>query len=157
VRDSQGRPIPEFAEALARIDLAAALTLIDATCNSAKRDDRVNRVFVFDRSYGEIAYSLVRSDPAGAERGLGLITSASRRDNYMVAVCSRMALADLSRSQRVAATIDDPLLRAYAHGAIARALSATDNGAAARMLDQAFDDLEKHCDDWQSYSSTQVV
>jgi hypothetical protein len=48
-------------------------------------------------------------------------------------------------------------LRAYAHGAIARALSATDKVAAARMLDQAFDDLEKHRDVRQSYSKASCV
>ena len=74
-----------------------------------------------------------------------------------MAACSRMALADLPRTERIAATIDDPILRAYARGTIARALSATDKTAAARTLDQAFDDLEKHRDDRQSYSKASCV
>ena len=66
-----GYEIVAFAEPLARVDLPAALALIDVAQDSAKRGDRVNRVFIFDRSYGEIAYRLASRDPAGAERVLG--------------------------------------------------------------------------------------
>ena len=55
-----------------------------------------------------------------------------------------MASADLPRALRIAETIDDPLLRAYALGLMARALAAADKPAAARLLDQAFDRLEEH-------------
>ena len=50
-----------FSESLARVDLTEALALVDAARDKAKRGDRVNRVFVFDRSYGEIAYRLART------------------------------------------------------------------------------------------------
>ncbi|MGO9467664.1 MAG: carboxypeptidase regulatory-like domain-containing protein [Isosphaeraceae bacterium] len=146
-----------FAQALARVDFPAALALNASARSTSRRADRVNRVFVFDRSYGEIAYRLANQDPAGAERALGLIDNADRRSGYVVAACSRMASKDLPRARRLAETIDDPLARAYAQGVMARGLAAVDNAAAARMLDLAFDRLEEHGDDVGSSSNAAGV
>ncbi|MFI5457340.1 MAG: hypothetical protein ACHRXM_17995 [Isosphaerales bacterium] len=135
------------------MDLAAALTLVETVKDSARRGDRVSRVFVFDRCYGEIAYRIASRDPAGAERVLGLIVDAGRRGGYVVAACSRMALNDLPRARRLAETIEDPLITAYALGQMARALAAVDRPRSVRLLDEAFDRLDQYRDDRQGYSS----
>jgi Carboxypeptidase regulatory-like domain len=147
-----GYEIVAFAEPLARVDLPAALALIDVARDSAKRGDRVNRVFIFDRSYGEIAYRLASRDPAGVERVLALIDDSYRRSGFAVAACSRMATTDLPRARRIAETIDDPLQRAYALGLMARVLAAADKSAAAQLLEQAFNQLEENQYDQQSDS-----
>ncbi len=110
-----------FAEALARIDLKSALALVESTKSLAKRGDRVNRVFVFDRAYGEIAYRVAARDPAGAEAALGLIVDSHRRGGYVVAACSRIVLKDNARARRLVETIEDPMIRAYGLGKLAHA------------------------------------
>jgi hypothetical protein len=152
-----GYEITLFAEALARADLPAALALNDGAKVSAQRGDRVNRVFVFDRSYGEIAYRLASADPAGAERALSLIVDPFRRGGYVVAACWKMAAGDLPRARRLVETIDDPLQQAFALGTIARALARSDKPIATRLLDLAFDRLEAHRDDASSYSKPAAV
>jgi hypothetical protein len=152
-----GYDITVFAQALARVDFPAALALNASAQSTSSRADRVSRVFVFDRSYGEIAYRLASPDPASAERALGLIDNAQRRGGYVAAACMRMASKDLPRAQRLAETIDDPLVQAYAFGVMARGLASADNGAAARLLDLAFDRLERHRDDVGSYSQAASV
>ena len=89
-------------------------------------------MFVFDQAYGEIAYGVASSDPAGAERVLGMIVDPNRRGGYVVAACSRIALKDLPHARRLAETIEDPLIRAYALGQMARSLAAVDKPAATR-------------------------
>ena len=68
-----------------------------------------------------------------------------------------MAARDLPRARRLAETIDDPLIAAYALGQTARALAATNRPAATSLLEDAFARLEKHRDDRQSYSSPACV
>jgi hypothetical protein len=152
-----GYELTTFAEALARVDLPAALALNDAARDSARRGDRVSRVFVFDRSYGEIAYRLARRDPAGSERVLSLIVDPFRRGGYVVAACWRMAAADLPRARRLVETIEDPFQQAYALGLMARALASADKAMATRLLDLAFERLEAHRDDTRSYSAPAAV
>ncbi len=146
-----------FAPALARTDLGAALGLIENGKAVASRGDRVSRVFVFDRAYGEMAYRIASSDAAGAERVLGLIVDAHRRGGYVVAACMRMAAVDLPRALRLAETIDDPVIRAYALGQTARELAPVDKSAAARLLEDAFSRLEKHRDVRAGYSSAACI
>ena len=100
-----------FAESLARIDLPAALELVEKSKTLARRGDRTNRVFIYDRAYGEIAYRIASTDPAGAERLLGLIVAPFRRDGYVVAACAKMAALDQPRARRLAESIDDPVIR----------------------------------------------
>ena len=82
--------VPMFAQNLASTDLAAALTLVENAKDVARRGDRVNRVFVFDRAYGEIAYRVAASDPAGAERS----TRPDRRPLPARWICRRGMRAD---------------------------------------------------------------
>jgi hypothetical protein len=146
-----------FAQNLASVDLAAALTLVENAKDVARRGDRVSRVFVFDRAYGEIAYRVAASDPAGAERVLGLIVDPYRRGGYVVAACMRMAASDLPRARRLAETIDDRLIGAYALSQMARALAAMNRPAAISLLEDAFARLDNHRDDGQGYSSAACV
>jgi hypothetical protein len=152
-----GYELTTFAQALARIDLAGALALVETTKGLAKRGDRVSRVFVFDRAYGEIADRVALRDPAGAERALGLIVDPHRRGGYVVAACMRIALKDLPRARRLAETIDDPLIRGYALGQMARALATVDRPSAIGLLDDAFSRLEKDRDSRQGYASPELV
>ena len=88
---------------------------------------------------------------------LGLIVDSHRRGGYVVAACTRIALKDLARARRLAETIEDPLIRAYALGQMARALASVDKPSAIGLLDEAFDRLEEHRDDRQTYSSPDCV
>ncbi len=85
---------PSSPRRCARVNFPAALALNASARSTSKRADRVDRVFVFDRSYGEIAYRLASQDPAGAG-ALGLIDNAYRRGGYVAAACMRMASKDL--------------------------------------------------------------
>ena len=53
--------VPMFAQSLARIDLAGALALVENGKELAKRGDRVNRVFVFDRATARSPTALPRA------------------------------------------------------------------------------------------------
>jgi hypothetical protein len=146
-----------FAEALARVDLPAALALIEVAKGDAMRGDSKSRVFVYDRSYGEIAYRLAARDPSGAERVLGLIVDPYRRGGYVIAACSRMASVDLPRARRLAATIDDPLNRAYALGLMARSQAPIDRAVAGRLLDDAFAMIDENRDLREGHSDPACV
>jgi hypothetical protein len=146
-----------LAEALARVDLPAALALIDRVRADIGRTDRLDRQYVFDRAYGEIAYRLAAPDPAEAERVLGLIRDPVRRDGYLAAAGVRIAPQDLARAERLAARIVDPLPRAYALGMTARALASTDRAAATRLIGAAFDGLDEHRDSLWTNSDASCV
>ncbi|HEX8203597.1 MAG TPA: carboxypeptidase regulatory-like domain-containing protein, partial [Isosphaeraceae bacterium] len=92
-----------LAQALARVDLPAALDLIDRVRADARRTDQIDRYYIFDRGYGEIAYRLAAPAPAEAERVLGLIRDPFRRDGYTAAACPRIAPRDPWRAERLAA------------------------------------------------------
>ena len=94
-------------------------------------------MFVYDRAYGEIAYRIASTDPAGAEQVLGLIADPFRRGGYVVAACRKMAALDQPRARRLAESIDDPVIQAYALGQMARALATADKPAAAALLERS--------------------
>jgi Carboxypeptidase regulatory-like domain len=149
--------VPMFAQSLASLDLTGALALVESSKDLARRGDRVNRVFIFDRAYGEIAYRVAASDPAGAERVLNLIVDPHRRGGYVVAACARMASKDLARARRLAVSIEEPAIRAYALGRMALASAAVDTPRAVGLLEEAFTQLEQHRDDRKGYSSPACV
>jgi hypothetical protein len=152
-----GYQVAMFAQSLARVDCPGALSLVEQSKGLAKRGDRVNRVFVFDRAYGEIAYRVASNNPGAAERVLGLIVDSHRRGGYVAAASMRIALNDLARGRRLVETIEDPKIGAYGLGQMARALAATDKSSAIRLLDEAFDRLEKYRDDRRGYASSDSV
>jgi hypothetical protein len=123
----------------------------------SKRGDRVNHVFVFERSCGEFAYRMAGRDPAGAERALGQIGNAHRRGSYLAVARVRMASIDLPRASRLARLIDDPLQRAYALGLMARSVAAASKTVAGHLLEESFDQLEQYRDDRHTLSSAPAV
>lgn len=129
---AEGSAREAFAEALCLIDLPAALELI------AKLPDRRE----FNGSLGNIAHVLAGRSSADAERVLSMLTISSFRDDCACRVCYRMASIDLPRARKIAASIADKPLRAYAIGVMADKLSETDKTEAKKLLDAAFDTLD---------------
>jgi hypothetical protein len=123
-----------FAEELSVIDLPAALNMIKDLTDK----------FEFDRHHGNIAHEIAARSPADAERVLALVKDPNQRDQYAVRVCYRTAPRDLDRARKIASTIGDESLRAYALGIMAENLAATNRTLAISLLNQSYDLLD-HC------------
>jgi hypothetical protein len=121
------------AEALALIDLPAALALI----KDVKHDGE------YDRHHGNIARLLAASQPAEALRVLKLVRDAFQRDQYAVHVARLMAPVDGERARDVVELITNPQFKMLAEGLVARALSSSDAKAAAVQLERAYDVLAR--------------
>lgn len=119
------------AEVLARIDLPAALELVQPLAEDASRDD----------VHGRIAYRIAKQQPAEAERVLALVGKDDVRRQWAERVSCRMAAAEPSRAERIAALITDPCHRALALGWMAGMRAATDKAQARLWLDRAFAEL----------------
>jgi hypothetical protein len=138
------------AEALARLDLPAALKMIDDLAREAKKNDKVDRAYVFVRIYGAMAYKIAADAPADAERVLERFKSLdpTNYDGSVVAACWKMANIDPDRAERIAKTMmnaESIELKPYALGLIAGKLAATDRDKtrARRLLDEAYDELDR--------------
>ena len=140
-----------LAEALALMDLPAALELLKGT-----EKDREH-----DRYLGHIAHRLAGKDPAEAERVLMMMTRDQwpyYHDTYAQRVCYRMVTLDPERALRLAREITDYNDKARALGAMAMALaqSGKDRATAEALLDEAFGGLEKvasgNQDQWNGLS-----
>ena len=68
------------AEALARLDLPAALKMLDDLAQQVRKNDKTDRTYVFVRFYGNIAHKLAAEAPADAERMLERIRGARARE-----------------------------------------------------------------------------
>ncbi len=123
-----------FAEELSVIDLPAALDMIKDLTDK----------YEFDRHHGNIAHEIAARSPADAERVLALVKDPNQRDQYAVRVCYRTAPRDLDRARKIAATIGDESLRAYALGIMAENLASTNRHLAISLLNEAYDLLD-HC------------
>jgi tetratricopeptide (TPR) repeat protein len=140
-----------IADALLRIarvaakagDLANARLILEQAVLAKDLSD----AFEYDRHHGNIAHKLARKEPATAERILGMMKEPPRRDQWAVRVCHRMAPVDLARAKQIAALINDPYQKAYAHCVMAQALSALDKKVAAELLDDGFGVLSRLVDD----------
>ena len=62
-------------------------------------------------------------------------------ENRLVPLCYDLVSVDVARAERMAATIHNPHLRAYAVGMIAKALAPTDKAKARKLILQAYDIL----------------
>ncbi|MGP0063617.1 MAG: carboxypeptidase regulatory-like domain-containing protein [Isosphaeraceae bacterium] len=150
-----------IAEVLARLDLPAALKLIDDLERDVRKNEKVDRSLVFQQFLGHIAYKLADRSPADAERVLERIPVEQRANRYVIAVCSRMAAKDLPRARRIAGSrfsSDAPGCRPHAFGLMARAIADTDRPAAIRLIDEAFSALDTLADDGSqaTYSGVEV-
>jgi hypothetical protein len=135
-------------EAVARINLPAALAKLDELVLEAKKKDKRDRTHVFNRFYGDIASKIAAEAPADAERVLehlrGADTAEARRST--LAVCSRMARTEPARARRIAETTfagTSSALKAYALGLVAKTVATTDKARAAELLEAAFRELER--------------
>ncbi len=120
-----------FAEELTRIDVPAALALIQGLTDKHE----------FDRHHGNIAQRLAPSQPAEAERVWQMVKQPIMRDGYALRVCYAMAPRDLPRARGIAARISDPYTQAYTLGQMALALSQSDKPAATRLVEEALNSL----------------
>lgn len=116
------------AEQLCRIDLPAALELIRG----------IRDAYQFDRHHANVAENIAATQPAEAERVLGMLRDPRQRDDAAARVCYRMTAADPARARRIAQGITAPHRRAYALGMIASALAKTNKSEAAELLEEAY-------------------
>ena len=131
---------------LAQIELPAALKIVEDLEQDARKNEPGDRSRIYDRFYGRIAYVLAARSPAEAEKVLGRTTVQPTGDRAIVAICTRMAPADFTRARRIVADRISPgasALRPDTLGLMAQAVAAKDRPAAARLLDEAFDELER--------------
>lgn len=133
-----------FAEELSQIDLPAALELTG----------HLDREFSHDRHHGNIAHELAAINAADAERVFDMMRTQRNRDRWAPRICDRMGRIDLPRARRIAETIADPHLRAYAVGLMAESLGAPDNADARSLLEEAYGILGKVVDSGASYSDS---
>ncbi len=118
-----------FAEKLARVDAPAAIAI--AREYEARDADRFNNA---------IAVSMADRDPAGTEAFLG---SRTARIYRLPRIVGRMATKDPERARRLAKANDDPSVQIQALAAIARTIAGRDPGAAAGLVEEVFDRLER--------------
>ncbi|HZW31549.1 MAG TPA: hypothetical protein VFF52_12630 [Isosphaeraceae bacterium] len=136
----------QVAEGLARLDLPAALKILDDLERDARKNDPCDRSYVFERFLGHIAYKLAAQVPADAERVLERIPIKQATDRYVVAACAAMATKDLARARRLAETRiarEGSGSRPHAFGLMARAIAPTDKAGAIRLLDEAYAALDQ--------------
>jgi hypothetical protein len=154
----------QVAEVLARVDLPAALRLMEESIQEVRKKDRTDRTYVFARIYGQIAFKLAADAPADAERMLersrGL--EPTHVAWYLAAVCSKMASKDPARARHIAETMADAgsiNQGPYALGLIAQKLAGTDKAEAVRLLEIAYDKLDRQTGlgETTSYNSSTVV
>jgi RNA polymerase sigma factor (sigma-70 family) len=112
---------------LARLDLPAALALIPDHGDARTIND----------FRGLIAQDIAGTNPGEAERLIGQMTWNSS-ETYVVKACRRMAPADLPRARRLAAALKSEVLRGYALGTMAGALSTNERTAAKQLLTDSF-------------------
>ncbi len=98
-----------FADELVRVDVPAALGLIEGLTDEQE----------FDRHHGNIAQRLASTQPAEAERVWQMLKRPIMRDFYALRVCYAMAPKDLPRARAIAARIGDLYTRAYTLGQMA--------------------------------------
>ena len=120
-----------FAEELSRIDVPAALALVEGL------DDKNE----FDRHHGNLAQRLAATQPAEAERVWQMVKQPLYRDGYAIRVCYAMAPRDLPRARTIAARINDPYTQAYTLGQMAFVLGRSDSSAAMGLVDEALSSL----------------
>ena len=142
-----GFSLGSVAEALARLDLPAALKMLDDLAQQVQKNDKTDRTYVFVRFYGTIAHKIAADAPADAERLLEKIRALepANATRYAAAVCSKMARNDPARARRIAETMfdaDSIELKPYALGLMAKSLAASNKSGAVELLETAYRELD---------------
>jgi hypothetical protein len=149
-----GLSLTDVAESLSRLDLPAAVKMLEDLASEIRKNDTRDRGYVFARVYGRIAYKLAAELPADAERLMRQSAALDRNTwRYLCAVCSRMAAKDPVRARRIAETAVPPdwvEFRPYAYGLMAQSLAPTDKGAACRLIEDAYTELDRQVTQGQS-------
>ncbi|MFI5459602.1 MAG: hypothetical protein ACHRXM_29610 [Isosphaerales bacterium] len=143
--DRTGHLLGRIAGVLARIDLPAALAIIDDLERAYRKNVTGDTTSTLDGLNGTIAVKLAAQAPADAERVLTKLSLRVETVRYIAAVCFKMAPKDLARSRRIAdsrISPDAPAYRPYTLGLMAQAIAATDNAGAARLINDAYRGLE---------------
>ncbi len=87
-----------IAAVLARIDLPAALAILDDLERTARKNSARDATRIFDQVNGTMAYKLAAQSPADTERLLTKLSSRVETVRYIAAVCFNMAPKDLIRA-----------------------------------------------------------
>jgi hypothetical protein len=117
----------DLAGALARVDLPAALALLEPGRDEAQ--------------LARIARRAAANDPAGAERIFARLTQRPARLNLLADLCAGMAERDLPRALALAMP-GAPGVAALSVAAAARSKASADSAGAKRLLAEAYDRLE---------------
>jgi hypothetical protein len=155
----------DFGEVLVVIDLRTARTLLD-------RKDPKNASPIdpgtIQRHHGEAAVRLAAIDPAEAEQLVPKVVPNfwdGARDDYVLRICQRMARADLPRARRILERVNEASgphsSDRHALVALGLALLAADRVeidplGARKLLDEAFDRLQKVASEGRSGSDPQA-
>jgi hypothetical protein len=118
----------DLANALAWLDLPAALALLEPGTNEA--------------NHAGLARRAAANDPAGAERIFARLTRRPARLNVVADLCAGMAGRDLPRALALAARVGAPGVAALTVAAAARSKAADDPAGAKKLLAEAYDRLE---------------
>jgi hypothetical protein len=147
-------------EAISIFDQSAGVRLIFATCDEG--DDYYWMPALF-----HVTYRIAKQQPAEAERIAAetlrcgrrlcpkfyqqqynrnpteeeLAVSITSHENRLVPLCYHLASVDAARAQRMAASIQNPYVRAYAVGMVAKALAPSGRAKARKLILQAYDTL----------------
>jgi protocatechuate 3,4-dioxygenase beta subunit len=94
----------------------------------------------------DVARGLADHDPAEAERVLSLVPSPPMWLTSRLPVLERMAAVDADRAARLARVFPGQCSQAFALGTVAFGLAAKNRTSAARLLDEAYELIERaHC------------
>jgi hypothetical protein len=121
----------ELAEALARVDLPAALKLIEG-----EKDG-----YSLDRLRSRLAVRVAATRPAETKRLLGLIKNDSEKGLARQLACIRMAAKDLPAARALSEGMRAPVVVAVLPAIAARELADSDPSKARALLMESFDRL----------------
>ena len=144
----QGQCRLNYAKALCRLDLPAAIEMLGTSRLDDQEANAGQYRFVFSRFYGEVAEALAADDPQAALRVLPLIRSDAERDEAIPRICPRWPRPiERPPSAWPAASTPTAFISAWALGLIAETLAAADRQSAGMLLGEAFGHLEYAAED----------
>ncbi len=137
-------PFLNLAPALARVDPAAALRLVEAQAGAKPRDQ------MRDYAGASIARQLAATDPDGARRLIAQLDQDWSRIQARREICCELAVHDLPAARSWAAEDHDPFVQAILPAIAARARAEADPVAARALLLEAVEGLARlDVDDYQ--------
>ena len=126
--DSSPAERVDLANALARVDLPAALALLEPGKN--------------EENLATLARRAASNDPAGAERVFAGLTQRNVKLGVMADLAAGMAEKDLAKAVALPTRAGAPGVAAHTLAAAARYKASTDPSAARKLLAEAYDRLE---------------